>query len=430
MSGMIDNIFNVFGAALVPLMQYKGWCNPQWGATISERMGGGDWPKLQATLRPSHLWFHAASVGELTGLVTVLKAFDDEQFDFDRFITTTSEAGKKEALIKKMTDKCCFLPIDYLPAIKRALVGVSPKLWLITETEIWPNLILEMKRRQTPILLFNARISDKSYPRYLKLRYFLKPILQKIDFIIAQTSCDRERLINIGGSPDRIEVGGSTKYDRPRVEFSAEELAQLVSSMGLDLNRPIFVAGSVRPGEDKIVIETFAKLKTQHPELQMIVAPRHAENYDIVGGYLRQNDLKYCRRSQGTVVEPHDVVMLDTMGELAKVYAASTVAFVGGSLVNIGGHNPLEPAAYGKPVVMGKYNANVREVAGELKNQKGMVEVSDENQLYLALERLLLDKEDNLRYGENAARVWLSNQGATKRVMLRVKELLGYEHHS
>lgn len=425
MSTVEEKIFKVYGAGLIPLMHYKGWRNIEWKRSIPERMGYGDWRTLRANLKADNIWLHAASMGELAGLITVIKAFDDEQINLDRFITTTSETGKQEALTKKMADKCCLLPVDNTSAIRRALMGIKPKLWLITETEIWPNLIFEIKKRGTPIIIVNARISDRSFPRYQKFKFFLQRVLKEIDFIVAQTSCDQERLIELGANPQKIEVGGSTKYDRPRTEFTNEQLGELINSMGLDSRKPIFVAGSVRPGEDKIVIETFARLKAKYPNLQMIIAPRHAENYDIVANYLRNNGLQFYRRSQGVTDKKHEIVMLDTMGELMRVYAASTVAYVGGSLVNIGGHNPLEPAAYAKPVVMGFYNHNVREIAAELKNQKGMIEVKDEEGLYHALELLLLNPTENKVCGDNAHKVWLGSQGATKRVLSRVKGLLG-----
>lgn len=387
----------------------------KWRDSLGERFGGGHWKDINQ-LSDQSLWFHAASVGELNGLYLLIEQLRDKSHK-QIFVTTTSLTGKDQAIEKELASVCALLPFDHPFFIKRALRKLTPSCLIVTETEIWPNLVNYIHTKKIPICFINARVSDQSFPLYLKVKYLMKPIFSCFDLVLAQTNIDAERFIELGTSPDRVHVVGSTKFDRPLETFSQTELKYFADSVGIDLNADVFVAGSVREGEDAVVVDAFCKVRESFPNLQMIIAPRHPERFLEVAALLELRNISFSKRSEQSLNNKKPVLLLDTVGELAKVYALSTVAFVGGSLVNIGGHNPLEPAAYAKPVIMGPYTWTVKEAIASLINAKGAFIVQDEVELSKQLVALLRNREALAAAGDAAHSVYQKNLGATEQVL-------------
>jgi 3-deoxy-D-manno-octulosonic-acid transferase len=400
--------------SIIPLF-VKALTSASWRETIRERVGFGDWSKFRRGNNQDYIWLHAASVGEVGGLAPICREIREEFPDIKHFITTTSITGKEEARKRKLCDNPCLLPMDHPLLLNRIVRRVRPKVFVISETEIWPSLLYTLFRNRIPVVLVNGRISNFSFPIYSKFRTLIKPTLRTIATILVQTEKDKRRFIALGAEENKVEVMGSTKYEQVPVDVSDSELVRFAMSMGISRNKPCFVAGSVRPQEDASVIAAYIAARETIPNLQMIIAPRHPERFSDVADLLRRYEIEFNQRSQG-IEEHKQVLLLDTIGELNKVYALADFTFVGGTLVNFGGHNPLEPAAYSKPIIVGPYTSNVADAIDQLRIAGGIIEIENSDQLadsivaFSASENLCQSK------GANAYKVWKSNAGASKKV--------------
>ena len=435
----------------VPAVAAGSAFKPAWKTTRAERFGFGAWADARKLESP--IWCHAASVGEVGGMIPVLKALRSAYPQQAILATVTSRTGRDEVAKSKLADVCAVLPFDHPALLRIALGGMRPKMCIIAETELWPNLILMLDRKKIPLHIINARISDRSFSRYQMLDWFFGPVLQAVDRIQAQSVSDAERFVLLGADPRRVEVCGSTKYDLAPVVLSDAERAQLAAALGIDLTRPCFVAGSVRPGEEEIVLDAYTLACRDVPGLQMIFAPRHPERFEPMAQLLTARSIGFRRRSSagtppasagtppasagtppasaGAPAAPaatpaaENVLLLDTIGELRKMYCLASFAFVGGTLVNIGGHNPLEPAACSVPVIVGPYTANVRDAIDSMRTAGVHLEAQSAGEIARFIVRLAHEEDLRAGLGALSHRVWESNAGATARVMERVSQGLG-----
>lgn len=411
------------GTGMLPPVLLKAVVNRNWRESLKERFGGGDWEDAAAVVQDC-VWFHAASVGEVGGVAPLVTAFRQEFAARSVLISTTSTTGKQEALKRGLSEAVCLLTLDQPYFVRRVLDGVNPRLVVISETELWPNLFFALSKRDIPVALVNGRISDYSFPRYRKIRSLIAPALSLLHLACVQTELDAERFAALGVPEERIVVTGSTKYDHSVQAVSEEDKAQLAISFGVSREQPCFVAGSVREHEDEIVIKAFVAARKQMPELQMIIAPRHPERFEQVASLLGRADLRFQRRSADSKSDT-GVLLLDTLGELKKAYSLASFAFVGGSLVDIGGHNPLEPAAYQVPVIVGPHTSNVRDAIWSLRQSKAVFEVDGIEDLEATLIKLARDKDLRTESGQGAYTVWQSNLGATERIMAHLRPFIG-----
>ncbi len=408
---------------LIPAL-LRGVFVRSWRHTLSERMCGGDWLKLAEDDSREVVWLHAASVGEVGGLVSIVSALRRDFPDIKVFVSTTSVTGKREALVRGLCENPCLLPFDHPWILDRAMRKIKPKVFVLAETELWPGLLITLERRGVPVLLVNGRVSDFSFPLYHRARVLLSPILKSLYRVCVQTEQDAKRFSDLGVEREKIEVVGSTKYDREVESFSAEQLRSFSDGFGLDRQKPCFVAGSVRPQEDASVIAAYISARAIIPELQMIIAPRHPERFQAVAELLNRYNIEFSRRSNSHYLQKTQVVLLDTIGELSRVYALADCSFVGGTLVNYGGHNPLEPAAYKSAIIVGPYTSNVRDAIVELRKHRGVFEVETSAALADVIVQCVRDQELRMLYGEIAHRVWKGNLGATKKIHRSLTTLL------
>lgn len=413
------------GTAALPVLAGMGLVKPKWRSTMLERFGLGGWEKSRSLNAP--IWCHAASVGEFGGLVPVLKQLRELQERRDILVTVTTRTGKEQVLQSQLADACSVLPFDQPLCIRSALRTMRPRLLVISETELWPNLLLEVDRRGIPVVLINARISDYSFPRYQAIDWLLRPVLQTVAKIMTQSALDAERFVLLGADPRAVQVAGSTKYDQPPVQFSPGERESFAGGAGIDIRRPCFVAGSVRPGEEEVVIEAYLSAVTQVPGLQLVIAPRHQERFSAVADLLAAKQIQFARRSAATAGSTAPVLLLDTIGELRKFYGLASVAFVGGTLVDIGGHNPLEPAACSVPVVVGPHTSNVRDAIDSLRKAGAHLEALTAADLARYVIRLSTEEDLRAGLGALSYRVWESNAGATAKVVDTVTAMLSAE---
>jgi 3-deoxy-D-manno-octulosonic-acid transferase len=307
------------------------------------------------------------------------------------------------------------------------LNALQPRLFVLAETEFWPNLLSGCYRRKIPVAVVNARISDHSWPRYRQLRWLWRPFLSRLSRVLAQSQTDAERLKAIGCLPERVTVAGNLKFDvRVAEETEATRLIQKLSP-GLRL----LVAGSTLEGEEAALLEAWPRLLQADPQLAMILAPRHPERFAAVAALLEKSGAAWVKRSELRSapdaslkpLNPGTIVLLDTIGELASVYSLASVAFVGGSLIPAGGHNPLEPAQFGLPIVMGPHFANFRAITEDLLAHDAIC-ITEKDTLAKVLVDLLCDRTAAKAMGERARQVFEQQAGATGRCVEALKELL------
>jgi 3-deoxy-D-manno-octulosonic-acid transferase len=289
---------------------------------------------------------------------------------------------------------------------------------LIAETELWPNLLRIAHQNDCPVVIANGRISDKSFPKYKKIAFFLKTILENISLFCAQTELDAKRIIELGLSRETVKICGNCKFDFPLPGDGKRELREKFKLANEDW---IVVAGSTRPGEEEVILNAYQQIRDKFANnLRLILAPRHLNRLEEVIGLIEQFELSYQQRSHMDTEFTKDVYLLDTMGELSKIYGAADIAVVGGTLFPFGGHNPLEPAMYGVPVVFGKYISNARESYMALQESGGGMQIF-RNELADVLTMLLSHPERLKTMGEQAKSVILSNRGASDAIVSDVE---------
>ncbi len=396
------------------LLVLRAFFDSVWRAMLPERLGFGGWSRVAP--REECVWIHAASVGEVRGIEPVISAIRRDFPELWIMVTTTSVTGRREVLERRFCETPCLLPLDHPLTMRRIIRKLKPKLVIITETELWPSLFFALAARRVPLMLVNARISHFSFPMYRRFSMFTQATLRCLTKLLVQTNQDATRFLLLGAKREAIEVVGSTKYDRTPADSSETDREQLVSSLGLERSRPCFVAGSVRPTEDASVIAAYLLAREVIPNLQMVIAPRHPERFELVAELLERYQVPFARRSEGPAQQAHSVVLLDTIGELDSIYSIATCAFIGGTLANFGGHNPLEAAAFAVPIIVGPHIGNIRDAVSQLESEQGVLKVSGSAELADCIIQLCNDPSLRERTGSAAHRVWNRNIGATRDV--------------
>jgi 3-deoxy-D-manno-octulosonic-acid transferase len=392
---------------------------------LSERLGKVRLRKVQGG-RPL-IWLHAVSVGEVLAVSRLVGELDRAFPGLDLVISTTTRTGQALARERFGADRVFYCPLDLPWAVRAYLNALRPRLLILAETEFWPNLLHGCFRRQIPVAVVNARISDRSWPRYRRLRWLWQPFLGKLARVLAQSETDAERLEAIGCPQGLVTVAGNLKFD-VRAAREGEATLQLKARAQ---NLRLIVAGSTLEGEEAALLEAWPRLLAADPRLAMVLAPRHPERFNAVAALLDQSGIPWVRRSRWNAqpadappqVAPGEIVLLDTIGELASVYSLAAVAFVGGSLVPAGGHNPLEPAQFGVPIVMGPHYANFRAITESLRAREA-IRIAAKDELSETLIKLLQDPAVAQAMGERARQVFDQQAGATERTVRALEDLL------
>ena len=394
----------------------------KYSAGLGERLGNVS-PRLRNEPSQPTIWVHAVSVGEVlavSGLVEVLR----RQLPRHRIVvSTTTDTGQKLARTRFGEPGVFYFPLDFAFAIRPYLEQLRPSLIILAETEFWPNFLRIARQSGARIAVVNARISDRSFPRYLRFRPLFSQILKNVDLFLAQTDVDARRLKQIGASPDRVQVSGNLKYD-----VAPPAPPPIVSSLRQALQQaqaePVFVCGSTVDGEEPLLVQAFKKVLTTHPQAQMILAPRHPERFPKVAALLQQLGVRFWQRSvwNGKPLAG-GVLLLDSIGELAALYALADVAFVGGSLVPHGGHNILEPAQHGIPIVVGNHTENFRDIV-ELFQSRNALRLAEPAEVPLVFMELANNQAERSALGRRAAETLRSQTGATHRTLEALVGLL------
>ncbi|HQF20770.1 MAG TPA: 3-deoxy-D-manno-octulosonic acid transferase [Kiritimatiellia bacterium] len=380
---------------------------------------------LAAPGRP--IWIQAVSVGELA----VAFSFMDElrrRAPNLRFVLTTNTSTGHALALKKIhaPDVTLYFPMDVPGVVTRALRRIRPSAVVLIENEMWPNLIRYSRKRGIPVLLVNGRISAHSFKGYRKLRFITRRLLPRLNGFCVQSEVDRDRLLTLGAPPERVEIAGSAKYDIGPTAPTAEARASaLLAKLGVKPGHPVLVGGSTWAGEEAALLDFYQTAKTAHPGLLLVLVPRHAERREEVLDEIRRRGLHYVQRSQfpddAPVPEQRpDVLLVDTTGELRGFYAAADLIFVGKSLTQTGGQNPIEPARDGKPVVVGPHMENFAVIADDFTAAGAWRQARDTADLHRILLELLDDPAARNRLGRAAADLVANRAGATRRMAERV----------
>lgn len=372
--------------------------------------------------REAHdLWIHAVSVGETLAARPVVEEIVRQRPGTSIVFTTTTITGQAQARRLFPDATVTYFPFDFAFAVRRFLDHHGPRVFATMETEIWPNVTRIARDRGMELVLANGRISDRSLPRYRAFRFVVKSVLRKYRRILARESTDRDRFIAIGAPEEIVEVSGNVKFDYEPDETPLEIAAPLEKLIG---GRKVFVLGSTMEGEDEVLLPEIERFLAEHHAF-VVIAPRKPERFELVAGLLGTSSLRFIRRSEIDGATSADILLLDTFGELAKIYRYATVAFIGGTLVPIGGHNPIEAAAAGVPVCFGPSMSNFREIADVfLRNEAAQVVQSAAEAIDFAA-RMLEEPELQRAWGARARGTVLQNRGASERTARQIVQLLG-----
>jgi 3-deoxy-D-manno-octulosonic-acid transferase len=407
----------LIGLPFSPLLYLLG---KRYRMGLGERLGFYG-PGVRDAVKGSRpVWIHAASVGEIlaaTGLVEqIKKRFPSRRIVISAFTCTGYELARRTFT----RDAVIFFPLDHPWIVKRALLTFDPSLMVFLETEIWPNMLRSAHRRGAPTLLLSGRLSARSFRKYVLLSWFFRDVLQNFTFMAMQTEDDANRAQQLGANPLRVAVTGNVKLAGST--NGAEPQKEVLDCAGVKNNsagRRLLVAGSSHRGEEEILLDVYRRLKQRFPDFKMVLAPRHPQRFAEVERLLKASGLAFEKKSQtnGQNFLLPDLFLLDTLGELATFYAAGDIAFVGGSLVDVGGHNLLEPARVRRPILFGPYMANFAFLAREMKKKGGAIEVGDAEDLVRVITELLNDPNKRATMGEAAYQVAADDGRAGERAL-------------
>jgi len=376
------------------------------------------------------IWIHAVSVGEVLIARAILPELRERYPKLKLFLSTTTMTGQQIARNNlRLVDEVFYFPFDFPFIVNRILDIVKPRLFIMTETEIWPNLLRACHRRGIRTMLVNGRISSRSYPRYRLARPFFRRVLRHVDRFCMQSDESARRVVDIGADRDRVTVTGSLKFDALQVPGAVpvdRGQNRVLRYFRIAPDRPVIIAASTLRGEEEPVLEAFQRIRATMSNALLIVAPRKPERFDDVERMARRAGWNVARRSELRVdAEPRqDVVILDTIGELAQLFHVATAVFVGGSLVDSGGHNILEPAVFGKPIVFGPYMQNFAEIAQTFLDNGAAIQVRNGRELETVLLELLGDPVRRARLGAAARALVEANRGARAKTLAAVAQLL------
>ena len=402
--------------------------NPAYRYKLFERLGYRllNKPESRASEGDQWIWVHAVSVGETLAVAPLIEKLLNADPKRQVVVTSTTPTGR--AQVERLFDKrvsCCWVPFDTPGSVARFLAHWRPSLTVLVETEIWPNIVLQCKCHKIPVMLANARLSSRSARGYARAGLLAKPVIASLTLIACQQKADARRFIALGADSHKTLVTGSVKFDIARSRVIRQR-DSLLEQLAMSSDRLIFLAGSTHHGEEELVVAAFTQLRKNVPSALLVLAPRHPERTaSITRSILAPSPFHWLLRSTGQVVSADtDILVLDTLGELAALTAAADVSFIGGSLVPHGGHNPLEAAAFGVPVITGPHTFNFLQIFRALGRAGGAIEVIDAETLGQSVTELLTQVAYRREVGSAGSRYVEENQGALVRQHALIDQLL------
>ena len=417
---LYDLILLLIAAGMVPWYLLRRAFGLRSRSGLRERFGCYAPQRLTAIKGRPVIWIHAVSVGETRAAIPLIKGLRQAWPDHALVLTNVTETGHEVATTIAELDLCLFFPLDLSFVIRRVLDRLQPTMIVIVETEIWPHLIRAAAQRSIPLALVNGRISDRSYPRYLRFKGVLAPLLKEVRLFCMQSDLDSQRIVALGARPESAVSCGNLKFDMPMNRAEADS-SLLRCRYRLPDSLPLWICGSTHDGEETALLQCYRTLLEQGAELALILVPRHPPRVAAVAELLSAANFSYRRRSQLKAESPllakGEVLLVDTLGELLPLYAASDVVFVGGSLVPVGGHNLLEAALVSRPVLFGPYMHNFREISRLILSAGAGSQVQTAQELPALLTRYLHDPQLGQQQGAAGAKLVAAHAGATSRTV-------------
>ncbi len=416
---IIYNILLILATILLsPVILFKLATVPKYRGGITQKFGRLRKGVLKVLRGSRPIWVHAVSVGEVMAAHPLIRELKKKYPRRKLILSTVTVTGNYTARQRvPEADAVFYFPFDYPFIVRRVIKGINPVAVLVAETELWPNFFRQLRKAGIPSAVINGRISPHSYKNYMKFRWFFREVFSSVDLFCMQSEADAARIREIGAAPEKVIVTGNLKFDQKMPALRQNPIS-------IPAARPVITAGSTHRGEETALLDVHARLKQKFPGLLLIIAPRHPERFDEVEGIINKAGYECQRRTtlKGAVKE---VLLLDTIGELRSFYAVCNIAFVGGSLVKVGGHNLLEPASMKKPVIFSRYMFNFKEISEALITAGGGIMVKDKEELYVQIDKLLSDRELAKSIGERAFAVIAANSGAAGRTIDAVSGFIG-----
>ena len=424
-------LFTIFFVIASPYYFLRMWRRGNWQGGFGQRFGRFDSKFKQAITNRQTVWIHAVSVGEVNVCTQLIRALEPRLPNAKIIVSTTTTTGMGE-LERKLPSHISriYYPIDYRACVSRALSIIRPKAIVLIEAEIWPNFIWAARKRAIPLFLVNARLSDRSFPRYRCFSFLFRPLFRAFAGVGAQNEADAAKLRQLGCRPEAIRVVGSMKFDAAKLEERRLlDVPGMLRQLGVPPEAPVLLGGSTHAGEEALLARLFLKLRARFPELFLVLVPRHFERSREIGRQLDALGLKFLYRNEITPATRHQpnelqCLLVNTTGELKHFYEHATVIFIGKSLTAQGGQNPIEPGALGKPMVFGPNMQNFADVVRSFLSRDAAVQVADETELERVLTGLLADENRRAELGRNALAVVQENLGAIERTVDMIVEHL------
>jgi len=411
-----------------PFIFYAVLSEKKYRKGLSQKLGLLSPDLLQKLAGTRPVWIHAVSVGEVMATIPLIQQIKKRYPSQKIVLSTVTVTGSYTASLRaREVDAVMYFPFDYPFIVRRVIRKINPKLFITLETEIWPNILRELKRKNIPSVLISGRISNHSYHKYKWARFFFSKVLDNIDVFCMQTEVDTKRIIDIGAKEDRAITAGNLKFDQQVPILTSEEKATTYSIFNLKEGQRLFIAGSTHRGEEELVLEVFKNLKKSFNDLILMLAPRHPERFNEVAQLLDRHGMQSIKKTEienDKSRNNYDVILIDTIGDLSKLYSIGTIIFVGGSLVSTGGHNVLEPVSYKKAVIFGPHMENFSEMSRILRESGGGLQVHNQEE-FISKARMLLE-DDAIRdgLGEVAFEAIAHNQGAITNAMEVIEKFI------
>lgn len=407
---LYDVGFFIFSIIYLPALIFKGKLHKD----FSERFALYDKDKIESLKLKGRkkIWIQAVSVGEVALCKSFIPLLKRELPGYEIVLSTITKTGNDLAKRLFSNDAVIiYFPLDFSFVVRRAVRLIGPKIFIMIETEIWPNLLNELERQGIPSALVNGRISDRSFGKYKLAVTFLKKVLSKIGTFCMQSGTDAERIIQLGAPEERVNITGNMKFDA-EIKMDPDAAQDVRKVLGLDNDEELLVAGSTHSGEEEIVLKSFITLVKEFPRLKLLIAPRHVDRAGEIKAMVRRSGLE------------ERAIVLDTVGQLRSIYQIAALVFIGGSLVKHGGQNPIEPAVFERPIIFGPNMFNFKGIARAFVEGGGAIQISNGDDLSKEAAILLRDERSKNSLGRNAKRIVLENRGATDKNLKRIKGLI------
>jgi 3-deoxy-D-manno-octulosonic-acid transferase len=426
MKFLYDILTIILVIAAIPVFAYRLVREQGFGERLKQSFGFLPPAALAPVAGKNCLWLHAASVGEIVATSPIVKELRRQMPERPVLVSVVTANGYEMAKrIIPQADSIIYFPLDLPWLSRRVITRVNPTLFVLVETELWPNFLLACRDLNIAVMMVNGRISDKSVGNYRYLFTILDQMLDTVRRFCMQSTIDAQYIIRLGAKPRRVFVTGNTKYDQTHTEVSPAERQEIARSLQLPAGDPVIVAGSTHKGEEEYVLAAFNRVRERFPRARLVLAPRDNLRGSEVASLAGKYNLRAVRRTEfNGAQDGHDVVVLDTIGELGKIYSIGDVVYVGGSLVKRGGHNILEPAAHGKAILVGPHMFNFKDSYALYSGRGACDTVYDSGDLGDKLISLLGDAATREAMGERALAIIRDNQGASVRSVEHIKEVL------